>query len=113
SLRPANSLRAIDIATGKLRWELKPPPREGSRSARRAAARQTRYFLGPPLIDGGRLLLPAQHGQNIELVALDRKSGQILWSVTLGQSVRDLWSRKNAGLDESQPEDRERQSTAC
>src|SRR5690606_21602417 len=47
------------------------------------------------------------------LVALDRKSGQILWSVTLGQSVRDLWSRKNAGLDESQPEDRERQSTAC
>jgi outer membrane protein assembly factor BamB len=112
-LRPANSLRAIDVSTGKLRWELKPPPREGPRSARRAAAREARYFLGPPLIDGDRLLLPAQHGQNVELVALDRRSGESLWSITIGQAVRDLWARKSVGIDEPRPEDRERQSTAC
>jgi outer membrane protein assembly factor BamB len=110
---PVNTLRAIDIATGKLRWELKPPSRVGPAGRRRSAARQARYFLGPPLIGGDQLLLPAQHGQNVELVALERHSGQLLSSVTIGQSVRDLWATKTAGLDEQRPEDRERQSTAC
>lgn len=79
-----NSLRALDLETGKVLWELggrfkaNPPELAGS------------YFLGPPLPLSGRLWTIAQHTQELRLLCLDPIEGTILWSQPIGSSHRKM-----------------------
>jgi outer membrane protein assembly factor BamB len=58
-----NRLRAIEISTGKLKWELGDPSRKDELS--------DCYFLGPPLPLGGKLYVLTERQQELRLVCID------------------------------------------
>jgi outer membrane protein assembly factor BamB len=74
----AGDALAIGREDGRIRWvtELDPTPEEGRRGD------PPRF--GPPLVGGGRVLVPTSRG---ELLLLDPASGQIAGRVPLGSGV--------------------------
>jgi outer membrane protein assembly factor BamB len=75
-----NSLRAIDLATGKDVWQT------GGRAGAVPAELADAYFLGPPLPVGGSLLALAEKQSDLRLVCLSPDKGTLLWTQTLATS---------------------------
>ncbi|HXG11688.1 MAG TPA: PQQ-binding-like beta-propeller repeat protein, partial [Gemmataceae bacterium] len=69
-----NRLRAIDLETGKIIWEV------GGRGDGELA---DCYFLGPPLPLDGRLHVLIEKKSELRLVCLGAERGNILWTQTL------------------------------
>jgi outer membrane protein assembly factor BamB len=69
----ANRLRAIDLDTGNIRWEI------GGRGDL-----QNSLFVGAPLPAAGRLFALVEKEGESRLVGLDPASGAVLWSQRLG-----------------------------
>ena len=93
-----NRLAAHDVRTGKLKWHLGGP-------ADQFALRQPEvFFLGPPLPVAGRLYVLAEVKEEIRLMALDARTGDLVWSQQLAvaeQSLQgDPW-RRMSGLTPS------------
>lgn len=89
-----NRLRAIELATGKLKWELGGKRPAGEPERKDARDFTDSYFLGPPLCLGGKLYFLNEKGQELRLVCYDpnrlpdRPSPQdlkdaVLWVQTL------------------------------
>ncbi len=94
-----NRLRAIDLATGAIRWEIGGPSPSAERGTRNAERKQPgsrapravlraprpadplagAYFLGPPLPLGGDLFVLIDKEQDLSLVCLDPESGGVRW----------------------------------
>ncbi len=72
-----NRLRALDLATGKVVWEIGGRP--GSVPAELADA----YFLGPPLPLGGALYVLVDKQSDLRLLCLNADRGTLLWTQPL------------------------------
>lgn len=81
---PANRLLAIELATGKLQWEV-----GGSREEYPLALAGA-SFLGPPLPLSGILYALAEDNGDVRLLALDPVTGALDWSQSLTGSGREL-----------------------
>ncbi len=83
--REFNKLIAIEVATGRLRWEIGGP--RGDFELLGAGA----FFLGPPLPWRGRLYVLTDDGIDLRLAVLDPRDGKLLWMQTLAPSD-PIWS---------------------
>jgi len=94
-----NRLTARDVHTGRLKW----PPLGGP--ADEFALRQAEtFFLGPPLPLSGQLYVLAEIKGEIRLLALDARSGDLLWSQQLAVVQRGIFAdrlRRLAGASPS------------
>ncbi len=73
-----NRLLALSIRKeGKLEWSV------GAESGEDEPAMAGAYFLGPPLVHGGRLYVPAELAGEIHLCVLDASTGRLAWSLLL------------------------------
>ncbi len=72
-----NHLRALDLTTGKVVWEV-PSKKAPSRDLEDA------FFLGVPLPIGGNLFVLTERFDDLRLLCLRADSGTVLWSQTLG-----------------------------
>jgi outer membrane protein assembly factor BamB/tetratricopeptide (TPR) repeat protein len=71
----ANRLLALELKSGKVRWEDAPPA--GT------------LLLGPPLPLDGRLYLLADVRRELRLLCLRAADGDLLWSLPLGRTTED------------------------
>jgi outer membrane protein assembly factor BamB/tetratricopeptide (TPR) repeat protein len=69
----ANRVRALDLDTGALRWEI---------GGRGDLAKS--FFLGAPLPIAGKLYALVERESEVRLLCLDPPSGAVLWSQRLG-----------------------------
>ena len=84
----ANKLIAYDLQTGRPLWEIGgetygeafEPPLAGH------------FFFGPPIADGGELLLASEFDNEVRLVVLDPATGKPRWTQLIGLS--------EAGIDQ-------------
>jgi outer membrane protein assembly factor BamB/tetratricopeptide (TPR) repeat protein len=90
-----NRLKAYDLETGALAWEVGgAPPRPERQPAAPRAPKPRRspldetFFLGPPLPLGGHLYVVAEKLQDLTLFCLRADNGEIAWSQTLA-TARD------------------------
>jgi outer membrane protein assembly factor BamB/tetratricopeptide (TPR) repeat protein len=74
-----NRLVARDVAEGKLRWQIGGPEPHPD------LPNQELFFLGPPLCLEGTLYVEAEAGEEVRLLALDGRTGRLLWSQQLFQ----------------------------
>src|SRR5262249_30372859 len=94
-------LKAYDLETGALAWEVGAPPRKPEprdtrpeRGTRPAALKpapsplEETFFLGPPLPLGGHLYAVAEKQQDLMLFCLRADNGEVAWSQTLA-TARD------------------------
>ena len=79
-----NRLRALDLMTGAVVWQVGGRPNEA------AAALADVYFLGPPLPLGGSLLVLGEHQADLRLFCLSADRGALLWTQTLATSRTGL-----------------------
>src|SRR5262249_20385256 len=82
SLVNQNTLRAYDLESGKLVWELPNRNQPGDLA--------DTHFLGPPLVLDNRLYVLNENKGKVRLFCLDSKQGKIRWSldlVTLAEPV--------------------------
>jgi outer membrane protein assembly factor BamB len=77
-----NTLRALDVHTGAVLWEV------GGRSRAVPADLRDAYFLGPPLPLGACLYALVEKQEDVNLVCLNPEKGELLWSQTLA-TARD------------------------
>ena len=75
-----NKLMAFEVSSGKLMWEI------GGARGENELELGGSYFLGPPLPLDGRLYCLAEQSGEMNLMALDPRSGQQLWSQGFTQS---------------------------
>ena len=79
--KSTNTLRAIDLATGRLAWEVggskKTPSLPGS----------GRFFLGPPACLDDGLYVVAEEDNLALLLILDPSTGETTWQQELGQVI--------------------------
>jgi outer membrane protein assembly factor BamB len=85
-----NRLRAVDVQTGQLRWEIgawqKDPRRELLEPLSNA------FFLGAPLPVGPRLFVLVERAQEINLLCLDAATGDLIWSQNLASTSTSIES---------------------
>ncbi|MBI1903356.1 MAG: PQQ-binding-like beta-propeller repeat protein [Planctomycetia bacterium] len=74
-----NRLVARDVKEGKLRWQIGGPEPHPD------MPNQDLFFLGPPLCLEGTLYVEAEAGEEVRLMALDGRTGRLLWSQQLFQ----------------------------
>lgn len=80
-----NRLAAYEIETeGKLKWEL------GGEAKEDAAPLAGAFFLGPPLPLAGRLYVLAEIKGEVRLLALEARSGEVLWSQQIAIVERNI-----------------------
>jgi outer membrane protein assembly factor BamB len=80
-----NRLAAYEIETeGKLKWDLGGEPKEDGDPLAGA------FFLGPPLPLAGRLYVLAEIKGEIRLLALEARSGEVLWSQQIAIVERNI-----------------------
>ncbi|MGH9678271.1 MAG: PQQ-binding-like beta-propeller repeat protein, partial [Candidatus Acidiferrum sp.] len=81
-----NTLRALDISSGKMKWELGGgPPPNGNKEL------DDGYFLGPPLPLGGKLYVLLERQQELRLLCIDPAlRGKIEASQTLATTKEKL-----------------------
>ena len=72
---PWNRLSAVGVSTGLVRWEIGGPKLEPAGGLR---------FLGPPLPVDELWFVIAQRDDELLLLAIDNRTGQIDWSFSLG-----------------------------
>jgi outer membrane protein assembly factor BamB len=107
-----NRLRALHLADGRVAWEAggpppgfpapRPVPRSGARPsapvrATRPAPRLARqdplagaYFLGPPLPLGDDLLVVVDKQEDIQLVCLGARHGEVRWTQPLAAAGQKM-----------------------
>lgn len=93
-----NRLAAYDVHTGKLKWHVGGSPEE------LGLPLAGTFFLGPPLPLMDQLFAIAESKGEIRLLALDAKTGDLLWSQQLADVDRDVLSdpvRRLAGVSPS------------
>lgn len=96
--KPYNRLAAFDVRTGKLQWHLGGSPEEFGLDEAGT------FFLGAPLPLMGRLYVLGESKGEIRLLALDAKTGRVLWRQQLAVAERDILSdpiRRLAGISPS------------
>ena len=71
-----NTLRALDLATGEVAWEV-----GGMKASTKELAEC--FFLGPPLPIGNNLFALIEKNSELRLVCIRSDSGQVLWSQSL------------------------------
>jgi outer membrane protein assembly factor BamB/tetratricopeptide (TPR) repeat protein len=83
-----NRLRAFNVETGELLWELggKTPP---SAKAPRSVLHDS-FFLGPPLPLGGKLYVLNDHNGEVRLVCLKPATGEVLWLQPLSSTPEPI-----------------------
>ncbi len=91
-----NKLVAVEVRTGRMRWELGGP--RSDQELLGAGA----FFLGPPLPWRGELFVLTDDGVDVRLIVLDPRDGRLLWIQTLSASD-PIWSSvaRDAGLSPS------------
>jgi outer membrane protein assembly factor BamB len=77
-----NTLRALDVQTGKVTWEV------GGRGQNVPHDLRDAYFLGPPLPVGGFLYALVERREDVLLVCLSADRGELLWSQEFA-TIRD------------------------
>jgi outer membrane protein assembly factor BamB len=70
-----NKLRALDLATGAIAWDV-----GGTKGTRELAEA---YFLGPPLPIGSNLFVLMEKNSELRLVCLRADRGEVLWTQSL------------------------------
>ncbi len=80
-----NKLIAVEVRTGRLRWEAGGP--RGDHELSGAGA----FILGPPLPWRGRLWVLTDDGAEIRLNVLDPRDGRLLWTLALTDG-NPFWS---------------------
>jgi outer membrane protein assembly factor BamB len=86
-----NRLRAIDLETGKLAWEVGGRARKEVAGINEADAPLLDcFFLGPPLPLAGKLYVLAEKNQELRLVCLDAARGEIAWTQLLATAQKKL-----------------------
>lgn len=93
-----NRLAAYDVHTGKLRWHL------GGSSEEFGLPQAGAFFLGPPLPLMDQLFAIAEVKGEIRLLALEAKSGHLLWSQQLADVDRQVFNdplRRQSGVSPS------------
>jgi len=93
-----NRLTAYEIRTGKLKWEVGGPRGDF------ALDLSGNFFLGPPLPVGGQLYCLAETGNEIRLLVVNPRNGELQWSQTLAQVDLDVLQdphRRVSGLSPS------------
>jgi outer membrane protein assembly factor BamB len=97
--KPHNRLVALAmVKEGKLAWSV------GAESGEDEPALAGAFFLGPPLVDDGRLYVLAEMAGQIRLCALEASSGRLEWSLLLAvaeQPVLADHQRRLAGATPS------------
>ncbi len=85
-----NRLRALDLETGQLVWEVggrtPAPAKNKPKTPAPAIDLNDAFFLGPPLPLAGRLYLLADKGQDLQLICLDAERGEPLWMQPVGSA---------------------------
>lgn len=79
--RSSNTLRAVDLSTGRLVWEVGGP----SDTPRLPGA--GRFFLGPPACMEQGLFAVAEEDGHALLLQLDPETGETLWQQELGEVI--------------------------
>ena len=77
-----NLLRAYDLETGRILWELGGERSEDGLELPLAGS----FFFGPPLAVEGELLVVAEQEKDVRLLALSPADGRVVWSLLLGHS---------------------------
>lgn len=80
----SNHLAAYDVSTGDLAWRI------GGESVSPSYPLGGVYFLGPPTAVDEALFGVGQRSGELGVYAIDRRRGELLWWVTLGQVERPL-----------------------
>jgi outer membrane protein assembly factor BamB len=73
-----NRLRAVDVRTGELRWEIGAWQKDSGRELREPLSNA--FFLGAPLPVGRRLFALVERRQEINLLCLETATGDLIWS---------------------------------
>ncbi len=81
ALGTEGDLVALDVATGELRWHLNLASDLGG-AVPRAGGGYTWKYAESPLVDGDRLIV-TPGGPETLIVALDRHSGELIWSASV------------------------------
>jgi len=92
-----NRLTALDIATGKLKWEIGGP--KGNFPLEQAGA----FFLGPPLPLFGRLYVLAEIEGEMRLLALNSMTGSLLWSQQIAVGAQEFLNDQVPHLSGAMP----------
>ncbi len=71
-----NRLSAVDLATGRIDWEIGAPTTDSSTAS-------GDFILGPPAVVEGRLYCLAENKADIRLLCLDPTNGSTLWEESL------------------------------
>jgi outer membrane protein assembly factor BamB len=95
-----NRLTAYDVHTGKIVWNL------GGPAGKNALPEADTFFLGAPLPLMGQLYVLAERGGRgeISLLALDARTGKVIWSQSLVMTEKDAIDeaiRRPAGISPS------------
>ena len=85
--KPYNRLAAHDIRTGKLKWHV------GGGAEEFKLPLSGAFFLGPPMPLMGQLYVLAEIKYEIRLLALDAKSGELIWSQQLAPVEPEINNR--------------------
>jgi len=96
--KPYNRLAAYDVHTGKLKWHVGGSPDDFELPQAGA------FFLGPPLPLMGQLFVLAEFEGVIRVMALDARTGSLLWSQQLASVDREILAaplRRLAGVSPS------------
>jgi hypothetical protein len=96
--KPYNRLAAYDVGSGKLAWHIGGSPEVFGLPQSGA------FFLGPPLPLSGRLYAIAELMGEIRLLALEEKTGKLLWSQQLAATDQPILKeplRRMAGVSPS------------
>ncbi len=85
-----NRMRAVDLRTGALIWEIGAWQKDPIRELREPLSNA--FFLGAPLPVGNRLFVLVEKAQEINLLCLDSVTGDLIWSQNLASASKSLES---------------------
>ncbi len=103
-----NRLRAVDVNTGRLRWEIGAWQNDPQRELLEPLSNA--FFLGAPLPVGPRLFVLVERAQEINLLCLDAANGDLVWAQNLATTSASIKTEASATDAAGSPRLRRRRS---